>query len=212
MQGCKECEGFLPGGNNSPIAAPFAGECQVATSQVQLICLPPTLGASLLMWKYDDDATLNDFAIPSGWPFDQNPDHSMPIWRCALPTPWWPDQLWLSSHHRHQHRNHHRHQYHCHCHHHHQHHPYHQVCIANPPDDLTNSGCPVYPPGCDCDESAEEETCPGGFFNTTIWSRNFGSTFFSSYLSEKIWGVCGAEIIVTIRIIHHLFNISHIWL
>ena len=36
-----------------------------------------------------------------------------------------------------------------------------QVCIANPPDDLTNSGCPVYPPGCDCDENADEETCPG---------------------------------------------------
>ena len=65
MWGEEELRGS-PAGNNSPIAAPFAGECQVATSQVQLICLPPTLGASLLlMWKYDDDATLNDFAIPS---------------------------------------------------------------------------------------------------------------------------------------------------
>ena len=36
-----------------------------------------------------------------------------------------------------------------------------QVCVANPPDDLTNSGCPVYDPGCDCDEEDEVTTCPG---------------------------------------------------
>ena len=36
-----------------------------------------------------------------------------------------------------------------------------QVCVANPPDDLTKSGCPVYDPGCDCDEEDEVSTCPG---------------------------------------------------
>ena len=40
---CKDAENargfFLPRGNNSPIAAPFAGECQAVTPQVQLICL-----------------------------------------------------------------------------------------------------------------------------------------------------------------------------
>ena len=35
------------------------------------------------------------------------------------------------------------------------------MCVANPPDDLTKSGCPVYDPGCDCDEEDEVSTCPG---------------------------------------------------
>ena len=33
--------------------------------------------------------------------------------------------------------------------------------MANPPDSLTNSGCPVYDPGCDCDEEDEVTTCVG---------------------------------------------------
>ena len=41
------------------------------------------------------------------------------------------------------------------------------MCILNPPDSLTNSGCPVYPPGCDCDAAAEERgedsVCPADY-------------------------------------------------
>ena len=38
-----------------------------------------------------------------------------------------------------------------------------QVCVTNPPDELTNSGCPVYPPGCDCDEQDPESVCPNDY-------------------------------------------------
>jgi len=38
-----------------------------------------------------------------------------------------------------------------------------KVCVTNPPDELTNSGCPVYPPGCDCDEQDPESVCPNDY-------------------------------------------------
>ena len=38
-----------------------------------------------------------------------------------------------------------------------------QVCITNPPDSLTNSGCPVYPPGCDCDINDPDSVCPNDY-------------------------------------------------
>ncbi|XP_023323925.1 uncharacterized protein LOC111697967 isoform X2 [Eurytemora carolleeae] len=43
-----------------------------------------------------------------------------------------------------------------------------KVCIANPPEGLTSSGCaPQYPPGCDCDPDPSavnaDESCQAGF-------------------------------------------------